>query len=129
MTSALPDAHFTGEYDRLFGADADRQKGERSVINKKLLSFDRGALRYVGANVAFQWLGMLCNVIFVRAIARLVGGGLCGQPDRSALWQRPSALPAHGAGALGLHPAGIRHERPGFQEMSSAPCAAASTQS
>ena len=43
------------------------------MINKKLLSFDRGALRYVGANVAFQWLGMLCNVIFVRAIARLVG--------------------------------------------------------
>ena len=33
------------------------------MINKKLLSFDRGALRYVGANVAFQWLGMLCNVI------------------------------------------------------------------
>ena len=43
------------------------------MINKKLLSFDRGALRFVGANVAFQWLGMLCNVIFVRAIARLVG--------------------------------------------------------
>ena len=43
------------------------------MINKKLLSFDRGALRYVGANVAFQWLGMLCNVIFVRAIAQLVG--------------------------------------------------------
>ena len=38
------------------------------MINKKLLSFDRGALRYVGANVAFQWLGMLCNVIFVRAV-------------------------------------------------------------
>ena len=26
------------------------------MINKKLLSFDRAALRYVGANVAFQWL-------------------------------------------------------------------------
>lgn len=38
------------------------------MINKKLLSFDRGALRYVGANVAFQWLGMLCNVIFVLAV-------------------------------------------------------------
>ena len=38
------------------------------MINKKLLSFDHGALRYVGANVAFQWLGMLCNVIFVRAV-------------------------------------------------------------
>ena len=43
------------------------------MINKKLLSFDRAALRYVGANVAFQWLGMLCNIIFVRAIARLLG--------------------------------------------------------
>ena len=48
------------------------------MINKKLLSFDRGALRYVGANVAFQWLGMLCNVIFVRAIAQLVGVYLIG---------------------------------------------------
>ena len=38
------------------------------MINKKLLPFDRGALRYVGANVAFQWLGMLCNVIFVLAV-------------------------------------------------------------
>ena len=43
------------------------------MINKKLLSFDRAELRYVGANVAFQWLGMLCNIIFVRAIARLLG--------------------------------------------------------
>ena len=43
------------------------------MINKKLLSFDHGALRYVGANVAFQWLGMLCNVIFVLAV---VGGSL-----------------------------------------------------
>ena len=29
------------------------------MINKKLLSFDRKALRYVGLNVLFQWLGML----------------------------------------------------------------------
>ena len=59
------------------------------MINKKLLSFDRGALRYVGANVAFQWLGMLCNVIFVRAIARLIGavfaGGLTGDILRQNL--------------------------------------------
>ena len=27
------------------------------MINKKLLSFDRKALRYVGLNVLFQWLG------------------------------------------------------------------------
>ena len=38
------------------------------MINKKLLSFDRGALRYVELNVLFQWLGMLCNVIFVLAV-------------------------------------------------------------
>ena len=32
------------------------------MINKKLLSFDRAALRYVGANVAFQWLGLVCVI-------------------------------------------------------------------
>ena len=57
------------------------------MINKKLLSFDRKALHYVGLNVLFQWLGMLCN-----------GGAgddgipshrrrVCGQPDRQCLWQ------------------------------------------
>ena len=57
------------------------------MINKKLLSFDRGALRYVGANVAFQWLGMLCNVIFVRAIAQLVGAAFAGSLTNAQLWQ------------------------------------------
>ena len=57
------------------------------MINKKLLSFDRGALRYVGANVAFQWLGMLCNVIFVRTIARLVGAAFAGSLTSAQLWQ------------------------------------------
>ena len=57
------------------------------MINKKLLSFDRGALRYVGANVAFQWLGMLCNVIFVRAIARLLGAVFAGILTGAALRQ------------------------------------------
>ena len=57
------------------------------MINKKLLSFDRGALRYVGANVAFQWLGMLCNVIFVRAIARLLGAVFAGTLTGAALRQ------------------------------------------
>ena len=64
-----------------------RQKWRNAVINKKLLSFDRGALRYVGANVAFQWLGMLCNVIFVRAIARLVGAAFAGMLTTGVLWQ------------------------------------------
>ena len=57
------------------------------MINKKLLSFDRGALRFVGANVVFQWLGMLCNVIFVRAIARLVGAAFAGMLTTGVLWQ------------------------------------------
>ena len=57
------------------------------MINKKLLSFDRGALRYVGANVAFQWLGMLCNVIFVWAIAQLVGAAFAGSLTNAQLWQ------------------------------------------
>ena len=48
------------------------------MINKKLIAFDRGAMRFVGANVAFQWLGMLCNIIFVRAIAQLVGAVFAG---------------------------------------------------
>ena len=30
MTSALPDRIFTGEYDRLFGADADRTEREKN---------------------------------------------------------------------------------------------------
>ena len=48
------------------------------MINKKLLSFDRKALHYVGLNVLFQWLGMLCNIIFVRVIAQLVGAVFAG---------------------------------------------------
>ena len=48
------------------------------MINKKLIAFDRGTMRFVGANVAFQWLGMLCNIIFVRAIAQLVGAVFAG---------------------------------------------------
>ena len=48
------------------------------MINKKLLSFDRGALRYVGLNVLFQWLGMLCNVVFVTIVANLIGDVFAG---------------------------------------------------
>ena len=57
------------------------------MINKKLLSFDRGALRYVGLNVLFQWLGMLCNVVLVWAVARLVGLAFAGGLTAAALWQ------------------------------------------
>ena len=58
------------------------------MINKKLLSFDRGALRYVGLNVLFQWLGMLCNVVFVTAVARLVGAAFAGSLTSALLWQQ-----------------------------------------
>ncbi len=57
------------------------------MINKKLLSFDRGALRFVGLNVLFQWLGMLCNVVFVAALARMVGGVFDGSLTSGSLWQ------------------------------------------
>ena len=57
------------------------------MINKKLLSFDRGALRYVGLNVLFQWLGMLCNVVFVTAVARLAGLAFDGSLTTALLWQ------------------------------------------
>ena len=55
------------------------------MINKKLLSFDRGALRYVGLNVLFQWLGMLCNVVFVKSIALLVSTAVMGALDAELL--------------------------------------------
>ena len=58
------------------------------MINKKLLSFDRGALRYVGLNVLFQWLGMLCNVVFVTAIAALVGAVFAGSLTSALLWRQ-----------------------------------------
>ena len=58
------------------------------MINKKLLSFDRGALRYVGLNVLFQWLGMLCNVVFVTAVARLIGAAFAGSLPSALLWQQ-----------------------------------------
>ena len=57
------------------------------MINKKLLSFDRGALRYVGLNVLFQWLGMLCNVVFVTAVARLAGLAFDGSLTTALQWQ------------------------------------------
>ena len=57
------------------------------MINKKLISFDRGAMRFVGANVAFQWLGMLCNIIFVRVIAQLVGAVFAGGLTHAMLQQ------------------------------------------
>ena len=57
------------------------------MINKKLLSFDRKALHYVGLNVLFQWLGMLCNVVLVMTVSRLIGGVFAGSLTGNALWQ------------------------------------------
>ena len=57
------------------------------MINKKLLSFDRKALRYVGLNVLLQWLGMLCNVVLVMTVSRLIGGVFAGSLTGNALWQ------------------------------------------
>ena len=57
------------------------------MIHKKLLSFDRGALRFVRLNVTFQWLGMLCNVILVRIVARMIGAVFAGTLTAAALWQ------------------------------------------
>lgn len=98
------------------------------MINKKLLSFDRGALRYVGANVAFQWLGMLCNVIFVRAIAQLVGVAFAGSLTSAQLWQNLvlclATVPMRFAFTMLASAMSDQASR-----MSSALCAAASTQS
>ena len=57
------------------------------MINKKLLSFDRKALRYVGLNVLFQWLGMLCNVVFVTIVAHLIGDVFAGTLTTAAFEQ------------------------------------------
>ena len=46
------------------------------MINKKLLSFDPAAMRYVWRCVLCQWLSLLCNVAFVWALAGVVGGAL-----------------------------------------------------
>ncbi len=85
------------------------------MINKKLLSFDRGALRYVELNVLFQWLGMLCNVVFVKAVAGLIGAAFAGSLTSALLWQQL---------VLCLATVPLR-----FACTMLAPCAAASTQS
>ena len=55
------------------------------MINKKLLSFDPAAMRYVWRCVLCQWLSLLCNVLCVGA-----GWGLW-----AARWG-PGWLLAHG---------------------------------
>ena len=54
------------------------------MINKKLLSFDRGALRFVGANVAFQWLGHVLLVIDISGPANYLTGRFLSAPSKHA---------------------------------------------
>lgn len=54
------------------------------MINKKLLGFDRGAMRCVVLNVLCQWLALLCNVLFVSALTRLVGAAFEGGAELTA---------------------------------------------
>ena len=63
------------------------------MINKKLLSFDRKALHYVGLNVLFQWLGMLCNVVLVMTVSRLIGGVFAGSLTKGSS-SRPCGMSA-----------------------------------
>ena len=98
------------------------------MINKKLLSFDRGALRYVELNVLFQWLGMLCNVVFVKAVAGLIGAAFAGSLTSALLWQQLvlclATVPLRFACTMLASGMSDRASK-----TSSAPCAAASTQS
>lgn len=55
------------------------------MINKKLLRFDPGAMRYVAYNVLCQWLALLCNVAFVAALARMVGAAFGGAVTAAVL--------------------------------------------
>ena len=57
------------------------------MIHKKPLSFDRGALRFVRLNVTFQWLGMLCNGILVRLVARMIGAAFAGTLTAASRWR------------------------------------------
>lgn len=61
------------------------------MVNKKLLSFDRAAMRYVWRCVLYQWLGLVCNVSFVWGIAGIVGGALGAGLD-AALWPAAFAV-------------------------------------
>ncbi len=91
------------------------RKGERFVINKKLLSFDRKALHYVGLNVLFQWLGMLCNVVLVMTVSRLIGGVFAGSLTGNALWQGMLLCLLTVPVRYGLTLCASDTERPGFQ--------------
>ena len=61
------------------------------MINKKLLSFDPAAMRYVWRCVLCQWLSLLCNVAFVWALAGIVGGAL-GAGLASGAWPAAFAV-------------------------------------
>ena len=76
------------------------------MINKKLLSFDPAAMRYVWRCVLCQWLSLLCNVAFVWALAGIVGGAGCWRMARGVCRLHDQHSAAHR-----LHHAGFRDER------------------
>ncbi len=43
------------------------------MINKRLVSLNHDAMKYVGWNVFFNWLALLCNIIFIIALAYSLG--------------------------------------------------------
>ena len=81
------------------------------MINKKLLSFDPAAMRYVWRCVLCQWLSLLFNVAFVWALAG-IGGRRAG--GRAGCWRMARGVcrlhDQHSA-AHRLHHAGFRDER------------------
>lgn len=87
------------------------------MINKKLLSFDPAAMRYVWRCVLCQWLSLLCNVAFVWALAGIVGAGWdCGRRagGRAGCWRMARGvccLHDQHSTAHRLHHAGFRDER------------------
>ena len=90
MTSALPERIFTGEYERLFGSDAEKWQKRRkpSDQQKSCCPFDQRCAAVCGSQCGISngW-GLLCNVIFVRAIAQLVGAAFAGSLTSAQLWQ------------------------------------------
>lgn len=55
------------------------------MINKRLLSLNRDAMKYVGWHVFFNWLALLCNVVFIVCLGYTLGFLLNDQPLQGLL--------------------------------------------